>query len=143
LNLARRLALEEALLRRYFGSTFRVHDRELPSVHAVGMLRTNAGNEYGLLIRLAGFPDQAPAAFIVSPDLRRASGRRLPEFSHAMHTLEPNEYGHVAPCLYQDSSWTASTSIYKVVLKTRIWLEGYEAHVRTGRPLDAFLPHIQ
>ena len=32
-------------------------------------------------------------------------------------------------------------SIYKIYIKCRLWLEMYEAHLRTGKNIDFFLNH--
>jgi hypothetical protein len=58
-----------------------------------------------------------------------------------MHTI-----GRVGECTkichYRPSLWTPENTLYLVAMKGRIWLEGYEAHLRTGLPLDKFLRHM-
>ena len=68
------------------------------------------------------------------------AGKNLIDYgeSASMHTLDPKD-GYVQICHYKD--WSPRSTIYAVVLKGRIWLEACEAHIRTGNPLDRFLPH--
>lgn len=138
-SLSRRLQLEESLLKKNFGPSWRI--QRVPALGAVGTLRSNGGTEYGLWLPLDDFPDQVPSAFIVSPELRTRSGRKLPELDRRMHTLDRNEHGHVQVCHYNRSYWAADVTLYKVVLKLRIWLEAYESHLRTGKAIDSLLGH--
>ncbi len=151
---ATRLALEEKLLNRYFQS-FRIqapHDPRRAGV--IGHLFTNsrprglmpaARNRYGLWIPLGAFPSKRPDMFIVEPkDLRNAAGRKLCEIgvSGAMHLLEPDDRGNLQICHYNDTHWTPNVTLYKVVMKGRLWLEAYEMHLETGRNIEKFLCHM-
>ncbi|WP_265263088.1 hypothetical protein [Spirulina subsalsa] len=80
---------------------------------------------------------------VVSPSpLRGFLGQDMKayETSSMMHTLSPDTYGYVQICHYRD--WLPNLTLYKVVLKGRLWLEALEAHKRTGQPIDHFLPHM-
>jgi len=59
--------------------------------------------------------------------------------SPSMHTLNPRD-GYLEICHYRN--WLPNLTLYKVVLKGRLWLEALEAHKRTGQPIDKFLPHM-
>ena len=62
--------------------------------------------------------------------------------SAEMHLLDPDEHGHPQICHYRDDVWTPNVTLYKVVMKGRFWLEAYEAHMRTGKAIDTYLPHM-
>lgn len=62
--------------------------------------------------------------------------------SSTMHLRTPNTHGHPQICHYNDQYWNPAVTLYKVVIKGRIWLEGYEIHLRTGNDIDQYLPHM-
>ena len=86
--------------------------------------KTNSGNVYTLHMRLVDFPFKT----------------NLVAASCAMHTLG-SEHGWTRICHYGPQSWTPAVSLYKVYVKCRLWLEMYEAHLRTGNPIDYYLTH--
>ena len=67
-------------------------------------------------------------------------GEEMRNCSATMHTLQ-SENGHTRICHYGPSSWTPNVSIYKIYVKCRLWLEMYEAHLRTGNNIDYYLNH--
>lgn len=73
--------------------------------------------------------------------LRCVSGAALDEASASMHVLGTRE-GGTKICHFRSSRWVPENTLYLVALKGRIWLEAYEAHLRTGKPLDRFLRHM-
>ena len=140
MTLTRRLDIEQQLLRKHFGPTFRFQGKPgQDDWGAIGRLRTNSANEYVVFVELQGFPDSPPAAWVVDPILSRPSGQHLPAGSHSMHTRGVTDHGHVEVCHYADCNWEPSVTLYKVVLKVRIWLEAYEAYLRTGKKIDQYL----
>lgn len=144
MELARRLQLENDLLRRHF-SGFHIQDLQGgPNLGVVGTLTTNSGRRYSLWIPLRGFPGQAPRMYVVSPFLY--DHKRNPLWEQGvrsdMHLLTANEHHHVQICHYQDSHWSIDVTLYKVVMKGRIWLEAYESHLRTGNTIDYYLGHM-
>ena len=49
--------------------------------------------------------------------------------------------GRTQICHYDTSEWTDDNTLYQVAMKGLIWLEGYEAHLRTGNSLSTYLQH--
>lgn len=101
--------------------------------------KTNRGNIYTLHISLTGFPFMPPAVFVTRM-LKDRDGNSLASASCSMHTLG-SERGWTRICHYGPQSWTPAVSLYKVYVKCRLWLEMYEAHLRTGHPIDYYLTH--
>ncbi len=101
--------------------------------------RTNKGNVYTLRVDLSCFPMSVPKVFVTRM-LKDKSGNDMSGVSAAMHTLQ-SENGQTRICHYGTNSWTPNVSIYKVYVKCRLWLEMYEAHLRTGKPIDYYLNH--
>lgn len=101
--------------------------------------RTNSGNVYTLRIDLTDFPAQPPKAFVTHM-LYDKNGDPLNSPSRLMHTLTA-ENGQTRICHYGPGAWTPWVSIFKVYVKCRLWLEMYEAHLRTGKPIEYYLSH--
>ena len=144
MNDTRRLQLEDRLLRRYF-STFRIQDLDGgPNLGAVGALQTNSDRIYRLWIPLKSFPAVQPQMFVISPTLYDVHGVPLNMLGVRadMHLLSPDQHGHVQICHYNENQWRLDVTLYKVVMKGRIWLEAYEGHLRTGNSIDHYLRHM-
>ena len=62
--------------------------------------------------------------------------------SYDNHTLTKRA-GYLRICRYHSSQWTDRSSLYEVVIKGRVWLEAYEGHIRTGRPMNHFLREME
>ncbi len=144
MNLERRLAIEDRLLRQHFPG---FHIQDLgggPNPGVVGTLTTNSGRRYALWIPLAHFPSSAPPMYVISPSLETYEGDLLADqgLQSDMHLLSPDEHGHVQICHHNDTYWSPELTLYRVVLKGRIWLEAYESHLRTGKPIDHYLSHM-
>ena len=101
--------------------------------------RTNSGNVYTLHMSLDGFPCAQPKVFVTKM-LKNKHGEKLDHPSASMHTLT-SEKGWTRICHYGSGSWTPAVSLYKVYVKCRLWLEMYEAHLRTDKPIDYYLNH--
>ncbi len=112
---------------------------------ATGPLRTNCGRRYVLWIPLGAFPNEPPPMYVIEPQpLRNYRGKKLSKVgaSLKMHMLDSDAYGHPRICYYRDNVWTPNVTLYKVVLKGRIWLEAYELHKANGKHIDHYLPHM-
>ena len=136
-----RLIAEESLLARKFPSNvFRFFNKENAETTYLRIgAKTNSGNVYTLHIDLKDFPIEQPKVFVTKM-LKSKSGQDLDSPSSAMHTLS-SEHGWTRICHYGYNSWTPNVSLYKVYVKCRLWLEMYEAHLRTGHNLDYYLNH--
>ena len=140
----RRLVLEHEVLQREGFTQFSVyHDRTADTYYASGWAVSNAGFRYGLYIPIpSGFPSQRPPMYITDPlPLLMADGTPVSRLgvSHQMHTLEPSSNGMVQICHWRDARWHSSILLQKVFLKGLIWIEAYEQHIATGRPLAEFI----
>lgn len=100
---------------------------------------TNSKHTYTLKIDLSTFPMSVPKVFVTKM-LKTKSGEDMNSCSGAMHTLTA-ENGCTRICHYGPSSWTPNVSLFKIYVKCRLWLEMYEAHLRTGHPIDYYLNH--
>ena len=138
----RRREAERRILDERIGTNlYRFQNEGTESECIVFGARTNRGNVYTLRVELADFPDEIPAAFVMRM-LKDKDGEDLDGISADMHTLE-SENGCTRICHHGPKSWTPRISLYKVYVKCRLWLEMYELHLQTGKPLDYYLNHQQ
>ena len=102
-------------------------------------MTTNNDNEYCLRVYLADdFPNSVPDMVVAQ------SPKPMPNWENngQTHTLKRRD-GFVRICHYRVSNWSSENTLYQVLLKGRLWLEAYEAHLRTSKPLDNFLRDMQ
>ena len=135
-----RLNLEKSVLQRYLPSnTYVFKDISTSSPYVLMAAKTNRGHVQTLRIDLDGFPTSLPHAFVTKM-LKTKDGDEMDGASASMHTL-PSEHGYTRICHYGNESWGPNVSIYKVYIKCRLWLEMYELHLQTGKPMDYYLNH--
>lgn len=139
----KRLALEHQVLQREGFSQFGVyHNSTNDSYYAIGTASSNSGKGYDLYIPIpSGFPTARPPLYVTKPiPLLTADGKPISELgiSHNMHTLSPLS-GWVQICHWRDPRWHSGILLQKVFLKGLIWIEAYEQHLATRRPLADFV----
>lgn len=140
-----RLALEKKLLELKMPQfTFHSPDVNtyISGCQRAGML----GNSYQLVLALPpSFPHAKPALYIVSPLTLLQHGRKKTVnsvgCSHKCHTLENGPGGCVQIC--HASEWSSSITCVAVFLKGIIWLDAYEAHLRTGKSIANLVDEMQ
>ena len=139
----KRLAVEKQILQKYFPAINWINPADSSDTRIEGEVKTNVGNKYKLRVYVpSDFPNSRPDMVVLSPyPLKGYRGQDMKEHgtSSSMHTLDPRD-GYLKICHYRD--WLPNLTLYKVVLKGRIWLEALEAHRSTGQPLDHFLSHM-
>jgi len=139
-----RLAMEHQILQNEGFSQFSVyHQAADDSYYASGLATSNSGRGYSLYVPIpSGFPTQRPPLYILDPHpLLMANGTAVSSLgvSHSMHTLTHHAGGYVQICHWRDARWHAGIVLQKVFLKAHIWIEAYEQHLATGRPLADFV----
>jgi hypothetical protein len=87
------------------------------------------------------YPNSQPRLFVTSPViLRKYRGRgKINDegISHSFHTLGTGHGGCVEICTVGD--WDASITCVKLLIMGVMWLEAYQAHLRTGKDIADFL----
>jgi hypothetical protein len=141
---AARLKIEETILERNFPRRFAFLDREIPERFRLEIgLKTSSGNTYRLEIPLSvDYPNQVPPVYLTYPvPLRDFNGHSLALLSpsHPMHLLKPRSDQAIQVCHYKAENWHPNVTLYKVVLKCYIWLEAFQQHLQTGKPLINYL----
>lgn len=135
-----RLQQEIAILEKYFPRKYKFENLYLENELLDVGIKTQSGKVYRLNVKLnPDYPSSMPRVFVVYPTpLLKSNGERVRAFSHDFHTLEIDG-NDVEICHYHPSKWHANLSLYRVLMKARIWLECYDTHLSTGRPIDDFL----
>ncbi len=137
-----RLRIERATLARYFPGFEWKEASEITYID--GWMKTDAEKYY--LVRLIvpqDIPNSVPDALIMYPvPLLDHAGHSLVDYgaSARMHLLDPIQ-GYVRVCHYRSNNWTPQVTLYKVLIKVRLWLEAYEGHLQTGDPIEHYLKH--
>jgi hypothetical protein len=123
-----------ALSQAFSPKQFRLTENDL----TIG-LQSNSGRLYTIKAEWENYPYDVPVVYVTSPKpLKDYCGEPLLEASHPMHTL-PAVNGCTRICHYGASQWHPGVFLYQVVVKVRVWIEVYENHLKTGKPLDRYL----
>lgn len=101
---------------------------------------SNNKKTYTLRIDLKNYPEQVPEVYVTQM-LRTKDGEKMDSPSAAMHTLT-SKYGFTRICHYGQQNWSYKVSLYKIYIKCRLWIEIYELHLKTGKPMDYYLNHM-
>lgn len=136
-----RLALEEQLLSKLPGFSFT--NREDSSQTAVnGQYTSSTEKSYWLWVWLGpGYPHQAPDLYVQWPrSLKDFWGKPLEKHgtSHSMHLWKSKWPELTNICHWKSEFWSASQTIVSVLAKGILWVEAYEAHLRTGNTIDFY-----
>jgi hypothetical protein len=138
-----RMSLEHQILQREGFTQFSVHYKsDDDSYYAAGYATSSSGRRYFLYSPLpSGFPRARPPLYLTDPaPLLTADGSSVVALgvSHAMHTLTPSG-NMIQICHWRDDRWHSNIVLQKVFLKGLLWIEAYEQHLATGRPLADFV----
>lgn len=144
----KRLGLEKELLEKYLHGRVSWINPTGSTIVEVRATCTNS-KEYTLKVYLpSDFPNSCPDMVVKPPSstwfsyyLRKKDGSKMDDASGSDHTLEGRD-GYTKICHFRSCLWKSDYTIYQVIMKGLIWLEAYEAHLRTGRPLGSFLKEM-
>lgn len=138
-----RLGFEKDLLERYFRGRVNWIDPTGNTRVEVRVTCTN-DKQYTLRVYLpSDYPSSCPDMVVSYPSscLRRRDGSTLSGISGADHILGSRD-GCTKICHFNSSLWRDDNTLYQVIMKGLIWLEAYEAHLRTGNSLSKYLQEM-
>jgi len=133
----RKWAEERLLLQHLPAQAFKFVGLDTDDPVLVLAAQTNAKNSYVVVIKLAEYPECQPDAYINETLLSKA-GVPLCIPSASMHTLDGSGDLKTHICY---AGWNPQSSLYKIYLKCKLWLECYELHLKTGNDIDFYLNH--
>lgn len=138
----RRLGFEKGLLEEYFRNRVTWID---PGHQTKVELRATCSNDkqYTLLVYIPeDYPNSCPNMVVKAPMLRSYDrSLYLHQYRGDNHTGY-NIGGYSGICHFRPNLWRANNTLYQVFMKGLIWLEAYEAHLRTGQPLSKYLSEM-
>ena len=132
-----RYEAEVALLKRKLPSSVWHFDFNSERPFLAMAVKTKTGNLYTIQIELERFPQSVPKVFVTKM-LRDHDGDPMDKALHSLHTLA-SEHGWTRICHYGLESWTPGVSLYKIYIKCALWLNIYEVHLKTGKPMEYYL----
>lgn len=134
-----RKQFELAILNQFFKNRYAFMTEGRNEWFEVG-LKSNQGNVYKITISIPlNYPYELPETAITFPtELRGFKRSKIKSFCHEMHTLSCLK-SSLGLCLFHPSQWHPNQSIYKVIVKTKLWIEAYENHVKTGQNINTYL----
>jgi len=138
-----RLGFEKDLLEKYFRGRVSWIDPTGNTRVEVRVTCTN-DKQYTLRVYLPkDYPSSCPEMVVSSPSscLRRRDGSALNGTSGEDHILGTKD-GCTKICHFRSGLWKDNNTLYQVVMKGLIWLEAYEAHLRTGKSLSEYLTEM-
>ena len=134
-----RLAVEKDILDGYFpGKVEWIDPTENTKVEVT--MTTNSDQVYCLRLYIRpDFPNSLPILVV------RSSPNPMPNWpaTHATHTLGQTKEGHLIICHYLKDRWNPEHTFYEVFVKGRLWLEAYEGHLATRKPMAHYLGHMK
>jgi hypothetical protein len=135
-----RIILEKNLLDKYFPGRVSWHTPDGGTAYVEVVMVSNSNRHYTLRIYISqDFPNSCPEMVLVSPSsLNLKNGSLMPNVSHEYHTIGTKD-GYLLLCHFTPSKWTDENTLYQVFMKGRLWIEGYEGHLHTGKRMDEFL----
>lgn len=135
----KRLNAENAVLAKHLPTNLYRFEKDGKILWLKAAARTNRGHVYTLAFELRNFPAGVPKVY-VTQTLKNKAGEPLLSACGKMHVLT-SERGWTRICHYGSDAWTPMVSLFKVYVKCRLWLEMYELHLQTGKPIDYYLNH--
>ena len=137
-----RLAFEKSLLEKYFSNRVTWID---PTGDTKVEVRVTCSNDKQYTLRVylpQDFPNSVPPMIVKTPwmtTLKKRDGREL--HGVADHTYGTRD-GCTQICHFKPGLWKDNNTLYQVIMKGLIWLEAYEAHLRTGATLNRYLAEM-
>ena len=134
-----RLGFEKDLLEKYFGNRVTWID---PTGDTKIEVRVTCSNDRQYTLRVylpSDFPNSVPDMIVKTPSMCRLKRRNGSELVGSPDHVYGERDGCTKICHFRPNLWRSNNTLYQVVMKGLIWLEAYEAHLRTGSNLSAYL----
>jgi hypothetical protein len=136
-----RLGVEKAILEAYFPDDRSrwINPTASNGVAEVEVDVVTNSKKYSLKIIIPmDFPNSCPTLLVSKPscELKKRNGSMVSGGEdHSWGSFN----GCTKICHHRPQQWTSDLTMYQVFMKGLIWLEAYEAHLRTEKPIHNFL----
>ena len=121
-----------------------VNQRKREDAKVESTLTTTHDNQYTLRIYIPpDYPNSLPTLAVRSARgaLKKRDGSEMTRASGQDHTHDGRD-GFTVICHSGSGLWTGNNTLFQVFIKGRNWLEAYEAHLRSGKPLGTYLRDV-
>ena len=138
-----RLGYEKQLLEQYFRGNRATWIDPTGNARVEIRVTCSSNRDYTLRIYIpVDFPNACPQMVVCNPShcLVKRNGTVMSSADSDDHTWGSKD-GCTQICHYKPAEWTDDNTLYQVTMKGLIWLEAYEAHLRTGNSLSNYLQH--
>ena len=136
----KRLAIEKQLLEAYIDGNRVTWIDPTGDTKVEARLTCSNNKEYTLRIYLPqDFPNSVPSMIVKTTwmtELKKRNGSDLD--GHDDHTYGSRD-GCTSICHFRPDLWKDDNTLFQIFMKGLIWLEAYEAHLRTGYNLSKYL----
>ena len=136
-----RLSMEKSVLERYFRGRVNWIDPTRRGSTKVDVRVTTSNNKvYTLRVFISeDFPNSCPVLVVSSParPLTLRDGCQISS-STANHSWGTTD-GRTQICHFMPAKWTSENTLYQVFMKGLLWLEAYEGHLASGKPISNYL----
>ena len=139
-----RLAYEKSLLEKYFQNRVTwINPTEAGETKIEVLVTCSNDKQYILRVYLPpDFPNSVPPMIVKTPSMTTLKKRN----GNGLHGIADHTYGVrdgcTQICHFKPDLWKDNNTLYQVVMKGLIWLEAYQAHLRTGQPLNVYLSEM-
>ena len=137
-----RLKYERKLLEKYYNG------EKFPWRWRNGMaeferdITTSRKNVYRLRILVGeNYPKELPELVVCNSPKPMPKSEEW-QGTHTTHTW-PQKHGLLQICFYRQVCWTTQNKLYQVFKKGEQWLEAYEEHLATGKPMTKILSQME
>jgi len=134
-----RLGFEKDLLEKYFRNRVTWIDPTGDTKVEIKVACSN-DRQYTLRIYLpTDSPNSVPDMIVKTPSMCRLTRRDGSALAGSADHVYGSRDGCTKICHFKPDLWRSNNTLYQVVMKGLIWLEAYQAHLRTGSNLSTYL----
>ena len=137
-----RLSFEKNVLEKYFNNRVTWIDPTGDTKIEVRVTCTN-NKEYTLRVYVpTDFPNSVPDMIVKTPSMNKLKRSNGSELQGSLDHVYGSRDGCTQICHFKPNMWKDNNTLYQVFMKGMIWLEAYEAHLRTGATLGRYLSEM-
>lgn len=134
-----RIESERNVLSYYLPSnSFQFKKDENDTMHLESVVKTNDGSDFILYIDLKDFPKSMPCVY-VEQILYDHTGEAMDKASIDNYTGEAKDDKWTQLIIFDEDNWHNDTTLWKIYILSRIWLEAYKNHLKTGKLIREYL----
>lgn len=140
-NPHQRIQIEKEILDKLLPTnSFKFYNQDSQSPYLRAKLITRDEKSRIIHMDLSAFPKECPKVY-VEEMLHNYSDKIMDSFSYSDMTLKEKN-GWTQLKLGLETSWNQDISLWKLHCLAKLWLECYQSHLKTGKPMSEYLMGI-